>query len=331
MTHEAFGIIWYILLAVLWVGFVVFESFTSGVGMIFKTARNEKEGRLLQYTVGPYWDGSQVWFITAGGATFAAFPEVYAEMFSNLYIALYLLLIMLITRGITMELVYKDDSPKWQQGMAWAWVVSSYGLALLLGVRFVNLFMKANTLTASSNSFFGLLSMPGILGGLLFISLFRTSGILWTNMKAEGDAVDRLQKQSLITAIASAVIMPILMLAFNGTTNLFAINFTKIPILWALPVLAMLIPIGTVIMIIKKVYKIGFFCNILTMALFMIVGFTGIFPYMAPGITLTDGMASHLTLRIMTVVVIIFLPVVLYYQGWKFYKFRKKFSIAYFD
>jgi len=331
MTHEVLGIVWYVLLAVLWVGFIVFESFTSGVGMIFKTARNEKEGRLLQYTVGPYWDGSEVWFITAGGATFAAFPTVYADVFSNLYIALYLLLIMLITRGVTMELVYKDDNPKWQQGMAWGWVVSSYGLALLLGVRFVNLFMKVNTLAASSNSFFGLLSKPGILGGLLFISLYRTSGILWANLKAAGEAVSRLRKQSLITAIISAIIMPIIMLAFNWDSNLFAVNFGKVPVLWALPILTMLVPVLTIILIIRKSFTLGFFSNVLSMSLFMITGFVGGFPFMSPGITFADGMASFLTLKIMTGVVIVFLPVVLFYQGWKFYKFRKKLQIAYFD
>ena len=331
MTHEVLGIVWYVLLAVLWVGFIVFESFTSGVGMIFKTAKNEKEGRLLQYTVGPYWDGSEVWFITAGGATFAAFPTVYADVFSNLYIALYLLLIMLITRGVTMELVYKDDNPKWQHGMAWGWVISSYGLALLLGVRFVNLFMKVNTLPASSNSFFGLLTKPGILGGLLFISLYRTSGILWANLKAAGEAVSRLRKQSLITAIISAIIMPIIMLAFNWDSNLFAANFGQVPVLWALPILTMLAPVLTIILLIRRNFTLGFYSNVLTMALFMITGFTGAFPYMSPGITYADGMASFLTLKIMTGVVIVFLPVVLFYQGWKFYKFRKKLQIAYFD
>jgi cytochrome d ubiquinol oxidase subunit II len=317
MTHEIYGIIWYNLLTILWVGFIVFESFTSGVGMILKTARNEKEGRLLQYTVGPYWDGSQVWFITAGGATFAAFPVVYADIFSNLYVALYLLLVMLITRGISMELVYKDENPKWQQGMAWAWVISSYGLALLLGVRFTNLFLKANTLPVSVNDFWGLLSKPGILGGLLFIALYRTSGILWANLTAKGEA--------------AAVFMPILMLAFNWDSNLFTTNFQELPLLWILPILAMLLPVATILALLKDWYQTAFWTNIASMALFMIIGFVGVFPYMAPGITFADGMASHLTLRIMTLVVLIFLPVVLFYQGWKFWKFREKHDISYFD
>lgn len=331
MTHEIYGNIWYLLLCILWIGFIILESYTSGVGMIFKSARTETEGRVLQYTVGPYWDGSEVWFITAGGATFAAFPLVYAEMFSNLYIALYLLLIMLITRGVAMELVYKDDNKKWQAGMGIAWTIASYGLALLLGVRFTNLFLKANTVATSTNDFLGLLSKVGILGGLLFISYYRSSGILWANVKAEGDVVSRLRKQILPTAILSALITPILMMAFNWDTNLFATNYANAPVLWILPVLAMVCPIATIIFVIRKMYGLALASNSLSMALFMIVGYTGIFPYMAPGITVVDGMASELTLKIMTVVAAIFVPIVLFYQGWKFVKFSYKITTKYFE
>jgi len=331
MMHEVLGILWYVLLAILWIGFIIFESFTSGVGMIFRSAKNEKEGKVLQYTVGPYWDGSEVWFITAGGATFAAFPLVYAEMFSNLYIAIYLLLITLITRGVAMELVYKDDNEKWQKGMSWAWMISSYGLALLLGVRFTNMFLKANTLAESSNSFFGLLSKPGILGGLMFIAIYRTSGILWANLKAKGEVVDRNMNQTKITSIATALIMPILMMAFNWDTNLFTQSYAKLPLLWIFPVLAMIFPVITIISVFKNKWIYAFGSNILAIALFMIVGYTGIFPYMTPGVTIADGMASFLTLKIMTGVVIVFLPVILWYQGWKFYKFRHKITEEYFE
>ena len=331
MSHELLGNIWYILLCVLWIGFLILESFASGVGMIFKSSRSEKEGRVLQYTVGPYWDGSEVWFITAGGATFAAFPLVYAEVFSSLYVALYLLLMMLITRGVAMELVYKDDSKKWQSAMGWAWTISSYGLALLLGVRFANLFMKANTLTESTNDFFGLLSRTGVLGGLLFIGLYRTGGVLWANVKAGGDVVTRLRKQIVPVAIVPALIMPLMMMAFNWKTNLFATNFADFPVLWVLPVIAMLCPIATLLFAVKKRYGLALVSNSLSIAMFMIVGFSGVFPYMAPGITVTKGMASELTLQIMTVVALVFVPVVLAYQGWKFLKFSRKITTQYFD
>lgn len=331
MSHEILGNIWYLLLAVLWIGFLILESFTSGVGMMFKTARTETEGRVLQYTVGPYWDGSEVWFITAGGATFAAFPLVYAEMFSNLYIALYLLLIMLITRGVSQELVFKDDNPKWQNGMSWAWVISSYGVALLLGVRFTNLFLKANTLSESTNDFFGLLSLMGILGGLLFISFYRTNGILWANVKAEGEVVTRLRKQVMPTAVASALIMPILLMGFNWDTNLFATNFANAPILWVLPVLTMLSTIGTIYNTWRKLYGLALASNCFSIAMFMITGYAGIFPYMSPGVTVVDGMASNLTLTIMTWVAVIFVPLVLGYQGWKFWQFRYKITAKYFE
>lgn len=328
--HEALGIVWFILLVILWIGFLIQESFTSGVGMIFKSHKHELEGRVLQYTVGPYWDGTEVWFITAGGATFAAFPLVYADMFSNLYVALYLLLVMFITRGVAMEMVYKDDGKTWQNAMSWAWVVSSYGVALLLGVRFTNLFLKANTAAASSNDFFGLLSMMGILGGLMMIASYRTNGILWANLKAKGEVIERAKKQVLPTAIGTALIMPMLMMGFNWDSNLFAANYAKLPILWILPILTMVMPILTIVFERKNQFKGAFVTNSLAMALFMLTGYVGIFPYMAPGITIVDGMASQLTLTIMTWVAAFFVPLILAYQGWKFWRFRYTITEDYF-
>lgn len=328
--HNALGVVWYILLVVLWIGFIVQESFTSGVGMIFKSQKTELEGRVLQYTVGPYWDGTEVWFITAGGATFAAFPLVYADMFSNLYIALYLLLVAFITRGVAMEVVYKDDNKTWQNAMSWAWVISSYGVALLLGVRFTNLFLKANTLAYSTNDFFGLLSLMGIMGGVLFIATYRTSGILWANLKAKDDVIERVKGQLLPTAIATALILPIMMMGYGWDTNLFTTNYMAVPIFWLLPVLTMLCGVGTVIFVWRKNYKLAFITNALVLALFLITGYVGIFPYMAPGITVYDGMASQLTLTIMTWVAAVFVPLILAYQGWKFWRFRYTITQDYF-
>lgn len=215
--------------------------------------------------------------------------------------------------------------------MGLAWTISSYGLALLLGVRFVNMFIKANTLTEPSNSFWGLLSLPGILGGLLFISLYRTSGILWANLKAQGEVIERIKKQTIFTPVATALITPILMMAFNWDSKLFSTNFSALPVLWLIPILTMLLPVLTIISVLKKKLTLAFITNCLTMALFMILGFVGLFPYMSPGVTLYEGMASHLTLKIMTGVVIVFLPIVLGYQAWKFYRFSKKLTVAFFD
>lgn len=332
MLHDGLGVLWYVLLAILWSGFVLLESFTSGVGMIFRSARSETEGRLLQYTVGPYWDGSEVWFVTAGGATFAAFPLIFAEMFSNLYIALFLLLFMLIIRAVCMELVYKDDNLTWQRGMAWGWVLSSYGLALLLGVRFTNLFLRAGTADVQDGSFLGLLNKPGIVGGLFFIAFYRTSGILWANLKAKGDVVDRKRHEALYTAVAMAAMAPILMLAFNWRSNLFSgAAFTAAPVLWLLPVVSVGLPVATVILLLRRRFGWAFVSNLSAVALFMITGFTGTFPYMVAGITLFEGMASLKTLQVMTIVVGIFLPMILAYQTWKFIRFRRAIEMSYFE
>jgi len=299
--------------------------------MIFHSARSEREGKVLQYTVGPYWDGSQVWLITAGGATFAAFPEAFAVMFSNLYVALFLLLAMLTIRGIAMEFVYKDDSLTWQRYMGIAWVIAGYGVALLLGVRLVNLFISASTLESSTNSFWKLLSKVGVLGGILFISFYRTNGVLWANIKAKGEVVTRLQRQLMPTAVITALIVPILMMAFNWQTNLFRTNFQTYPVLWVFPVLATAAPVVTIVMILKKRCGWAFTFNTLGLGVFVATGYVGLFPYMVPGITVEDSMASLKTLTIMTEVVAVFLPIVLAYQGWKFYRFRKSIDVSYFD
>ncbi len=299
--------------------------------MIFRSARSETEGRVLQYTVGPYWDGSEVWFVTAGGATFAAFPLVFAEMFSHLYIALFLLLFMLIIRAVCMELVYKDDDLTWQRGMAWGWVLSSYGLALLLGVRFTNLFLKTGTDDVQNPAFLALLNKPGILGGLFFIAFYRTSGILWANVKAKGEVVERKRPEALYSALAMAAIAPILMLTFNGRTNLFnGAAFTAAPILWVLPVATIMLPAVTVVLLWRGRYGWAFISNLGAVALFMGTGFTGTYPYMVPGITLFEGMAGLSTLKVMTVVVGIFLPMILAYQTWKFIRFRRAIEMDYF-
>ena len=329
--HEALGILWYILLVVLWVGFFVLESFTSGVGMIHHQAKTYREGRLLQYTVAPYWDGTQVWFITAAGATFAAFPLVYAEIFSSLYIAIFLLLFMIIIRGVSMEIIYLDDNPKWQKAMSLAWVVSSYGLALLLGVRFSNLFLDANTLPYSTNDFFALLNKVGILGGLLFIGTFRTNGILWANLKGKSGVIDRALKQVMASAIVTALCMPLIMMSYNWDSNLFATNFQSVPLLWILPIVGMGLPVATIVLILKKQYTLALVTNSLVLVMFMVIGNVGVYPYMVEGVVLTEGMASELTLKIMTGVSVVFVPLVLAYQGWKFYRFRHKLEETHFS
>lgn len=329
MSYNVLTIIWYILISILWIGFLTLESLTSGVGIFFKSAKTQIEGKQLQLTVGPYWDGSEVWFITAGGATFAAFPIVYAEMFSSLYTAIFLILIMLIGRGVALEMVYRDENKTWQNVMGWVWTISSYGLPFLLGVRFVNLFYKANTMEVMSTSFLSLLSKVGILGGILFISFYAVSGVFWANIKAEGEITDRLKPKALVPSVIVALIIPILMMAFNWDSNLFAINYVNYPILWILPVILMILPFLTIYAACKGRIILGFVSNILSIAMFMIVGFVGIFPYMIPGVTAYDGRASELTLKIMAIVAAIFVPLILAYQGWKFYRFRKKIDSKY--
>lgn len=181
MSEQALPVIWYVLWVVLWVVYFVLDSKTLGLGTLFPfLARNEREEAALQEAVGPFWDGDEVWLITAGGATFAAFPLTYAVMFSALYVPFFLLLFALFYRAVGLEFMSKLKDPGWHNVWRWAFTVASFLVILLLGVTFANLFYGLDfDATGNKTTLLTLLNPYGILGGLTIVVLALLSGTTW--------------------------------------------------------------------------------------------------------------------------------------------------------
>ena len=186
--------LWFVLIAVLWTGFFFLEGFDFGVGMLMPfLGKNDEDRQLILNTIGPHWDGNEVWLLTAGGATFAAFPQWYATLFSGFYLAFFLLLIGLIIRGVAFEFRSKDYSPKWRRFWDWAIFTGSFLPALLLGVAFANL---ARGLPIDGNmmftgNFFTLLNPYGLLGGLTSLTVFLLHGVIFLSLKTKDEIKTR--------------------------------------------------------------------------------------------------------------------------------------------
>lgn len=323
-------ITWFILWAVLWAAYFMLDGFVLGTGFLSSMlAKNDTEKRLLINAVGPVWDGNEVWLITAGGATFAAFPTTYALMFSYLYTALLLLLFSLIIRGVSFEFRGKMEGSAWKQGWDRAIIVSSFLPALLFGVAFGNIFaglpMDA---TGYHGGLLSLLNPYGILTGLLFVCLFAVHGALYTAVKTVGDLSGRAFR------LAKFLWMPLLLVAviFLGATayatRLYD-NYLAAPALFVIPAVAVLaLSMVQAFMIAEKPLK-AFAASCVTILFVVFTGVTGLFPNLIPSsldpaysLTIYNSSSSHYTLTIMTVVALIFVPIVILYKIWVYRIFR---------
>jgi len=332
MSLELLQEIWFVLWCVIWIAFFVFDSFTIGTGMMFPfIGKDKKEHYQLQEVVGPFWNGAEVWLITAGGATFAAFPPVYAEMFSQLYVPFFLILFALIFRATGLELMYKDENKAWIGSFKWAFTVSSFLIAFVFGVFFTNLYTGVPIgASGFEGSIFSLFHLYAIIGGLLFVVIFLTAGSAWINLKAEGAVADRSFKIGKVTAPAVVALLGIYFVATGNKTSQFN-NFNDNVILYAVPSLAFVTAILAMFCFFKKKMGLAFTFIASTILLFFTTGFIGMFPNMLPSsvgaefsLTLYNSSASQLTLQIMFIVACIFVPIVLAYQLWVHFLFKDK-------
>ena len=195
MSYEFLQTLWFILIAVLWTGFYFLEGFDFGVGMLLPfIGKKDEERRAIINTIGSVWDGNEVWLLTAGGATFAAFPHWYATMFSGFYLALFLLLVGLIIRGVSFEYRSKDPSPRWRNMFDWMIAIGSFLPALLLGVAFANLAegVPIDAKKMFTGNLFTLLNPYGLLGGLTTVAIFLLHGANFLCRKLEGELHERV-------------------------------------------------------------------------------------------------------------------------------------------
>ncbi len=329
---ETLQVLWFVLWCVIWIAYFTFDSFTIGIGMLFPFVEKDRLDRnQLQEVVGPFWNGAEVWLVTAGGATFAAFPPVYADMFSLLYVPFFLVLFCLIFRATGLELMHKDENKYWVAFFKWAFIVSSYLISFLFGVLFSNLYLGLQMTPSELHSgLFELFSMYAIFGGLLFVSFFMTSGVAWIHIKANGPIVDRAFNTGKGVVMAMVALIGIYYVATANSTPILE-NFNDHPFLYLVPTLSLITAILAAITYFKRKMALTFAMVISTIALFFSTGFIGMFPNMLPSsiddqfsLTLYNSSSSEKTLQIMLIVAIIFVPIVLAYQIWVHFLFRKK-------
>ena len=185
-----FAVIWFILWGVLWTAYFILDGFDLGAGMLYPfLGKSEADRALIRRSVGPFWDGNEVWLLSAGGVTFAAFPAAYATLFSGLYTALMLLLFALILRGVSFEFRSKVESPAWKGLWDACHVAGSFLPALLLGVAFANLFagLPLDQAHVNQGGLFDLLNPYGLAGGVLFVLIFCLHGAIWLGLRTQGE------------------------------------------------------------------------------------------------------------------------------------------------
>jgi cytochrome bd ubiquinol oxidase subunit II len=329
------AIVWFILWGVLWAVFFMTDGFDFGAGMLHMfLGKNDKERRVMLNTVGPVWDGNQVWLITAGGATFAAFPTTYALMFSYLYTALLLLLFSLILRGVALEFRNQENSERWKKTWDVVIVVSNFIPALLFGVAFGNIFAGL-PMDASGyhGSIWSLLNPYGLLTGVFFVLMFLVHGALFIAVKTEGDLSHRAKTIAGRLWVPLLIVSVVFLVSTYFVTNLFN-NYLSSPFLFVVPVLAVAALLSVKIFDLRRENERSFFSSCATVVLVVAIAIVGLYPNLIPSstnpeysLTISNSSSSVYTLTIMTIVAAIFVPVVIGYQIWVHKIFRTKLSV----
>ncbi|MGW9208360.1 cytochrome d ubiquinol oxidase subunit II [Embleya sp. NPDC055664] len=319
---------WFLLIAVLWIGYFFLEGFDFGVGILTKVlARNETERRVLINTIGPVWDGNEVWLITAGGATFAAFPEWYATLFSGFYLPLLLILVALILRGVAFEYRAKRDEDRWKRGWEQAIFWGSLVPAFLWGVAFANITrgVKIDGNKEYVGDLFDLLNPYALLGGVVTTVLFTFHGAVFVALKTDGDIRGRARalaaRLGLGTAVLAAAFLIWTQAAHGNGRTLVAL------------IVAVAALVGALAM--NRIGREGwaFAMSGLTVIAAVAMLFLSLFPSVMPSsldsawdLTIHNASSTPYTLKIMTWVAAFMTPIVLCYQAWTYWVFRKRIS-----
>jgi cytochrome d ubiquinol oxidase subunit II len=323
--------IWFILVWVLFVGFFVLEGFDYGVGILMPfLGKDDTDRRVIINTIGPLWDGNEVWMITAGGAIFAAFPEWYATMFSGFYAALLMILLALIVRGVGFEFRSKDKRPGWRTLWDWMIFVGSLVPALLWGVAFGNL-IRGVPIDADMQyvgGFWNLLNPYALLGGLATLSVFMLHGAIFLSLKTRNEIMDRAHRAARRLWLPAVVLVVAYVVAGYLDTDMFTrlgINLGPVPLGAAVALLAA----GWFVR--QRNQGWAFAMTGLTIALSTLTIAIGLYPRLMVSslnpewsLTIYNASSSPYTLRVMTIVALVFIPIVLIYRGWSYWVFRKR-------
>ena len=325
--------IWFYVWGLLWAIFFITDGFDFGVGSLYPfLGKTDRDKRIMINSLGPLWDGNEVWLITAGGVTFAAFPLVYAVMFSSLYTALMLILFALILRGVSFEFRGKVDSPAWKKLWDTCIFVGSAVPAILFGVAFANIFqgLPLDEKHLFQGNLLTLLNPYGLLGGVLFLSFFLMHGALWLSIRTDGE----LQQRAIKTANGlwpALLVVAVAFLAYSAVATSLYANYLAHPLLFIVILGAVAGLLGIKLFLAKKAYYSAWFASALAIIGATFFGIVGLFPNMLPSninseysLTAFNASSSPLTLKIMLMVVLLFIPVVIVYQVWTYNYFKGK-------
>lgn len=320
--------LWFWIVAFLFVGYFVLDGFDFGVGMSLPfLGKDDTDRRVLINTIGPVWDLNETWVIVAGAALFAAFPEWYATLFSGFYLALLLILLALIVRGVSFEYRHQRPESQWKGRFDLMIVIGSAVPALLWGVAFANI-VQGVPLDAGHNyigTLFDLLNPYALLGGLTTLLLFFTHGVVFVSLKTEGDLRERARR----LAVRSGIVTIVVAASFLLWTGLAFGTLW----FWILAAVAAVALIGGWLANLRGAEGVAFTLMAATIAAAVFALFAALFPDVMPAsndpansLTIENASSTTYTLTFMSWVALIFLPLVLAYQGWTYWIFRKRVS-----
>src|SRR3954452_4533661 len=326
--------VWFVLIAVLWTGYLVLEGFDFGVGMLLGVLprgdhlQRENDRRVMINTIGPVWDGNEVWLLTAGGATFAAFPEWYATLFSGFYLPLLLILLALIVRVVAFEWRGKINDDRWRSLADGALMVGSWVPALLWGVAFANL-VRGVELDADHQyvgGFWALLNPFALLGGATTLLIFLTHGAVFLGLKSDGDIRERAgafaARSSVVTLVVAGSWAVWAQIAYSAAWTWIAVAVAAVSLL--------------VVVVAARARREGqaFTASAVAIVAAVVLIFGSMYPDVMPAfdpansLTITNASSTHYTLVVMTWVAVVLTPIVLLYQGWTYWVFRKRISAS---
>ncbi|TKJ42162.1 cytochrome d ubiquinol oxidase subunit II [candidate division LCP-89 bacterium B3_LCP] len=317
--------VWFILWGVLWGVYFLLDGYDLGAGALMPVmAKSEEDRKKIYNSIGPFWDGNEVWLITAGGVTFAAFPGTYATMFSALYSALMLVLFALILRGAGLAMREETANPRARRFWDVLFYVGSFLAALLFGVFFANIFkgVPIDGEGVFHGNLFTLLNPYGLMGGLLFLVFFFTHGSIWLALKTDGDLQERATRSAL-RFWRVLLVISVLFLVFSGILTSLYDNYLANPVLFIIPVITVVSLVLTGIFVMKRDWYKSWWTSSIYILSATLFGVIGIYPSLMPSSidpafsrTIHNTASSPLTLKIMLGVVVVFVPIVIAYQAW---------------
>lgn len=361
--YETLRLIWWLLVGVLLIGFAITDGFDMGAAILLPlVGKTDTERRVVINTLGPHWDGNQVWFITAGGAIFAAWPLVYATAFSGFYWAMLLVLFALFFRPVGFEYRSKMPSTRWRNNWDLGLCFGSFVPALVFGIAFGNLFLGVPfqfdelTRPTYTGSFWALLNPFALICGLTSVAMLALQGAIWLQMRAGGAVTARAQTYATLLGPAVSGLLVIagiwLILGIEGYEISSAVsgdaasnplsksvvrsdswfgNFARYPLLWLLPVSAVLLPFLASRLAAANKGGFAFLFSSLSISAIILLAGTTLFPFVMPSsidlassLTLWDATSSQLTLEIMLWVALFFVPIILGYTTWSYYKMWRR-------